>query len=211
MKEVKKPSVIPLYGSGAVFCVCCMLLHVYRLSGLLTSIALAVAAYVVLIKVFPGKTVMVEVPEPEPDTGNAQLDEMIRAERAVIAEMRRLNAAIADEKLSRQIEEMEGLCKKIFAQVQEQPEKLGQLRKFMNYYLPTTLKLLKNYDRLAAQGIRGENIDASLASISRMMDKILVAFQKQLDAMFQYDVMDITAEIAVMEQMLASEGLTEDA
>lgn len=210
MKEIKKPSVVPIYGTGAVFCICCLLLPVYRLWGLAVAVVLAAVAFVVLQKLFPGKTVTVDVPEPEPDTGNAQLDEMIRTEREAIAEMRRMNAAISDEKLSRQISEMETLCRKIFAQVEQQPDKLGQIRKFMNYYLPTTLKLLKSYDHLSSQGIRGENITESLEAISRMMDKIVLAFQKQLDSLFAYDVMDITAEIAVMEQMLASEGLTQD-
>jgi 5-bromo-4-chloroindolyl phosphate hydrolysis protein len=92
--------------------------------------------------------------------------------------------------------------------VEQRPDKLPQLRKFLNYYLPTTLKLLQSYEKLAAQGVRGQNIDQSLTAIQNLMDKIVVAFRNQLDSLFAADSMDITAEIAVMEQMMAAEGLT---
>ena len=42
-----------------------------------------------------------------------------------------------------------------------------------------------------------------------MLDKVIVAFQKQLDSLFESDVVDITADIQVMEQMMASQGLTD--
>jgi hypothetical protein len=208
LKEVKKPSVRPIYGAGAVFCICCLVLPVYRWWGLLVALVLAVVAFAGLTKLFPGETITVAQPEPEPDTGNAQLDETIRAGRAYLSQIRQLNDAIADEKLTAQLSEMEDLCRKIFAQVEQRPDKLPQLRKFLNYYLPTTLKLLQSYEKLSSQGVRGQNIDQSLTAIQALMDKIIVAFRSQLDSLFAADSMDITAEIAVMEQMMAAEGLT---
>ena len=80
----------------------------------------------------------------------------------------------------------------------------------MNYYLPTTIKLLEQYVQLQNVGLKGENITAAMTQIEEMLDKVIVAFQKQLDSLFERDVVDITADIQVMEQMMASQGLTND-
>lgn len=207
MREVKKPSAIPVYGAGAVFCVLCLLLPVYRLWGLAVAVLACAAAFLVLRHFFPGKVIMEEIPEPEPDTGDEQLNELIRTGRESVQEIMRLAAAINDPKLSAQVQQIGSLCSQIFRAVEEQPSKQSQLRKFLNYYLPTTIKLLQSYERLAAQQSRGENITESLEGITRVMDSILEAFRKQLDSMFEFDALDISAEIAVMEQMLANEGL----
>ena len=79
----------------------------------------------------------------------------------------------------------------------------------MSYYLPTTIKLLEQYVVLQNQGMRMGNIDDGMKRIEDMLDKVIVAFQKQLDSLFEADVVDITADIQVMEQMMASQGLTD--
>ena len=88
-----------------------------------------------------------------------------------------------------------------------QPAKLPQLRRFLNYYLPTTLKLLNAYDRMGAAGVEGANIDSTMGRIDAMMDKVVEAFDKQLDALFADEALDISTDITVLEQMLAQEGL----
>ena len=88
-----------------------------------------------------------------------------------------------------------------------QPAKLPQLRRFLNYYLPTTLKLLNAYDRMGAAGVEGANIDGTMGRIDAMMDKVVEAFDKQLDALFADEALDISTDITVLEQMLAQEGL----
>ncbi len=77
----------------------------------------------------------------------------------------------------------------------------------MNYYLPTTIKLLEQYVVLQNQGMRVGNIDEGMTKIENMLEKVIAAFQQQLDSLFENDVVDITAEIRVMEKMMASEGL----
>ena len=86
--------------------------------------------------------------------------------------------------------------RKIFKLLDERPEKSGELRSFMNYYLPQTLKILENYAKLEAQGIEGDNINEAKAKIEGMMDKL-----------FADDVLDISADLKVMEQMLEKDGL----
>ncbi len=111
-----------------------------------------------------------------------------------------------DAKLSAQIVHMAEVTGKLFDIVAGQPAKLPQLRRFLNYYLPTTLKLLNAYDRMGAAGWRA-NIDGTMGRIDAMMDKVVEAFDKQLDALFADEALDISTDITVLEQMLAQEGL----
>ena len=89
----------------------------------------------------------------------------------------------------------------------QEPKKLPQIRRFLNYFLPTTLKILNAYDRMDAVGISGENIDATKTKVEAMMGTIVKAFDKQLDSLFGAEAMDISTDITVMENLLAQEGL----
>ena len=84
------------------------------------------------------------------------------------------------------------------------------MRKFLDYYLPTSLKLLKTYAELEAQGVEGENITESKRRIEQTMDTLVHAFETQLDKLFQEDALDVSADIDVMENMLRADGLTGD-
>lgn len=149
--------------------------------------------------------------EEEPaSTGNEEVDKLMQEGKKYIKQMQEANVAIADEEISAQIDRLEAVTKKIFDYIAENPEKILQIRKFMNYYLPTTLKLLRSYDRLCSQGVEGDNISATMHEIEGMMHTIVIAFEKQLDLLFQDEAMDIATDISVMESMLEQEGLTED-
>ena len=132
---------------------------------------------------------------------------MKERDRAV-SEMRRLNDAIEDAKLSRQIDHLEAVTRKIIDLVVAEPKKLPQIRKFMSYYLPTTLKILNSYDRMGSAGVDGENISTTKQKIEAMMDTIVTAYDKQLDALYGEEALDISTDITVMEQMLQQEGLS---
>ena len=119
-----------------------------------------------------------------------------------------LNDEIPDERISAQIDLIERLTAQIFDCVRKNPKKLSQIRQFLNYYLPTTIKLMEQYVTLQNQSLKTENITEGMQKIEDLLDKVIIAFQRQLDALFEADVVDITADIRVMEQMMASEGLT---
>ena len=82
---------------------------------------------------------------------------------------------------------------------------------FTAYYLPQTLKITETYARMEAQGIEGENIALAKQKITDALDKLAAGYRQQLDQLFESDVVDITADIAVMEQMLARDGLAGEA
>ena len=135
---------------------------------------------------------------------------MMKDGRLAIAEMKRLDDNIADPGISADIVRLEQVSAKIFEEVRRSPEKLPQIRRFMDYYLPTTLKLLNAYDRMSGAGVSGENIDTTLAKVEGMMRTIVSAFEKQLDALYGADALDISTDITVLENMMAREGLTGD-
>lgn len=208
MKQIVHKPVIPLYASGATWLLYALLFPLYRLSHFLLA-ASAAAVVGIVARIFCPSTVE-EVPEKPETTGNPELDKMISDGQKAIAEMKRLDNNIADPTISAQIVRLQQLSEKIFAQVKQNPEKLPQIRKFMNYYLPTTLKILNAYDRMGEQGVSGENITSTMHKVESMMDTIIKAFEKQLDNLFGAEAMDISTDMVVLENMMAREGLTED-
>ena len=214
-KTMKQPgrSVAPYYGVAATWVVYALLFDLHRISHYLVVIVLSAAVGLLLSAVCGEQTAAepekVKTPEKpgEESTGNAELDKMIKDGKLAIAEMKRLDESIEDEKISADIRKLESVSQKIFDQVKADPAKLSQIRKFMDYYLPTTLKLLNAYDRMASTGVSGENIDTTKQRVEGMMGTIAAAFEKQLDSLFGADALDISTDITVLETMMAREGL----
>jgi len=144
-----------------------------------------------------------EPAEETPQQAAAREDDILR-------EIRQVNDEIPDEAMSAKIDRIEEITGKILAYQKSHPNKEGQLRTFLNYYLPTTLKILRAYAQLDAQGIEGENISAAKKRIEDMMDQVVSGFEKQLDKLFQDDAMDITSDVEVLENMLKKDGLSDE-
>lgn len=208
MKKIVHKSAIPLYAAAVTWLLYALLFPLYRLPHFLLAAA-AAAVVGIVARLFCRDTVE-EVPEEPETTGNEELDKMIADSKKAIAEMKRLDDNIADPTISAQIVRLQQLAGKIFAQVEQNPEKLPQIRKFMNYYLPTTLKILNAYDRMGEQGVSGENITSTMQKVEGMMSTIITAFEKQLDSLFGSEAMDISTDMVVLENMMAREGLTDD-
>ncbi len=138
-------------------------------------------------------------------------EKTITEEEKILRQIRADNDLIDNEEISRKIDRIEELTRRIFAYLREKPQKAGELRSFLNYYLPQTLKILETYARLEAQDVDGANITAAKIRIEGVMDKLVESYERQLDKLFEGDVIDITTDIEVMEKMLARDGLTADA
>ena len=213
VKKIRR-SVAPFYGVAAVWVVYALAFDLYRPTHFVFAAVLSAGVYLLLRAVCKDEEYEVEIPDtpkPEPaSTGNPELDKMIRDGALAVEEMKRLDENIEDEKISQAIRELERTSQAIFQQVREAPEKLPQIRKFMDYYLPTTLKLLNAYDRMSSVGVGGENIDGTKERVEAIMDTIVAAFDKQLDGLFGAEALDVSADITVLETMLAREGLAGD-
>lgn len=116
--------------------------------------------------------------------------------------IRSANDRIADPVLSEKIDHLETVAGKIFREVEGHPEKQQQAATFLNYYLPTTLKLLDSYAKFEEAGIEGENLSRAQEHIEETMDALIKGFDKQLDDLYRNEAMDIDSDIRVMENML---------
>ena len=213
MDTKKKQSVIPIYAVGLVWLSRAISGHLSSFGGIISTIVLSAVAFGVLKIFFPDKVEQTDgadksAPNVAKPEEKKQLDAILKQGAEAVSKIQSLNDEIPDFKLSAQIKQIEILTEKIFAYVKEHPQDMGQIRQFLNYYLPTTVKLLEQYVMLQNQGMRMGNIDEGMKKIEDMLDKVIVAFQRQLDSLFESSVVDITADIQVMEQMMASEGLT---
>jgi len=223
----KKRSALPIYAIGIVWLLYAGKLNTFR--GILSCAVVSAIVYAILRIVLPGKKTdeppkaaapeqpqpkqAEKKPEPQPEPEPVEklppeLQSVIYQGKRAIADIRRLNDEIPDERISAQIDLIERLTAQIFDCVRKNPKKLSQIRQFLNYYLPTTIKLMEQYVTLQNQSLKTENITEGMQKIEDLLDKVIIAFQRQLDALFEADVVDITADIRVMEQMMASEGLT---
>ncbi len=126
-----------------------------------------------------------------------------------VERIRQADVDIEDEVMSEKIRRMQSLTASIFAEVEAHPEKRPQIDRFMNYYLPTTLKLLESYARIEAQGVSGENMAKAKADIERIADTLVAGYEKQLDKLYRAEAMDIAGDVGVIENMLKRDGLSD--
>lgn len=143
------------------------------------------------------------------DTGNPEVDELLEKGREMIADIRRENDLIPDDSLSGKLDILENKCAEIFRAVYDKPNRASQIRKFMEYYLPTTLKMVKGYRMLDERGITGQDAVYARNRIDDALLVVLQACEKMLDKLYQDDVLDLTTDIDVLEQMLKRDGLSE--
>lgn len=139
-----------------------------------------------------------------------EVQKIIESGDDYVRKIREANDAIPGEEISAKIFRMETLVDRIFDRVKQKPDTVDDIRKLMEYYLPTTIKLLEAYEELDAQPVQGENIISSKQEIEKTLDTLNVAFEKLLDELFQDTAWDLTSDISVLNTMLAQEGLTED-
>lgn len=147
--------------------------------------------------------------EPEViDTGDESADEMLKIGVSYLAQFDELYESIRDDKMAQSVQEIRDISRQIFDFIHEHPEKARRIRQFINYYLPTTIRLLKNYEELDRQAVKGDNIKESMQKIEGVMQRILFTFHEQLDDLYRDKNIDISADITVMENMLKQESLS---
>ena len=105
-------------------------------------------------------------------------------------------------------EKIRSLTEQIFDYVRETPEKESSISSFINYYLPTTLKLINSYADFEGQEFQGQNIVKSRERIETAMETIVQAYERQLDNLFLIDTIDVSSDINVLENMMKRDGLS---
>lgn len=204
MKTVKIKSAIPLYLAALVWILFGLFSPIYRLIYIVVAACVSVAVYMVASVFFPGRTITVD---KSPQSGDAQVDQQISEGLRALNSLREADAAIEDAAVSARIKRMTDAGEKIFDALEKEPSRVNEVRKFMNYYLPTADKLLTHYRDLQTTGSKGENIQGAMRSVENSLEMIAVAFEKQLDSLYRHEALDIQTDIDVLETMLAADGL----
>jgi len=117
---------------------------------------------------------------------------------------------LSEQDVSAKLKELEGITKRIFAHIEKYPEQIPKISRFMDYYLPTTIKLIDTYKELDNKSVEGKNMASSKKEITGALDLINTSFGKLLDGLYENISMDISTDISVLEVLLAQEGLTKE-
>ena len=213
MKKKKWKSLVgSLIAAGAVFALYSSLFKLNQVSDFLIGGGLAVIAGWLAYQMGMGLDTSKKAPVQKsiPVTGIESVDQLVRHGQEMIAQIRDENSQIPDPVLSKKIDELEAISNQIFLTVTDKPEKAPQIRRFMDYYLPTVLKMLTNYRKLGEREVTGENAEKTKKSVEGAMDIVLEAFKKQHDQLYQRDMLDVTTDISVLETLMKQDGLIEN-
>lgn len=140
--------------------------------------------------------------QEEAEEASAPPKEAEEGYSGILRNIRRANDRIADPVLSAKIDRLEEVTAKIFQAVEADPGKRSSIDTFLNYYLPTTQKLLDSYAEFEATGVEGANLGQAKDRIEKTMDSIVAGFEHQLDELYKMDAMHVDSDIRVMETML---------
>ena len=138
---------------------------------------------------------------------SAELKEVLDKGSGYVKLIREVNDDIPGREVSDKLEKMEKIVSKIFETVRENPEQADKLSMFMDYYLPTTAKLIMAYRDMDRKEVQGENIIAAKQEIENTLDMINEAFEKLFDSMFKEQSLDVQTDIDVMRTMMKQQGL----
>ena len=146
--------------------------------------------------------------QEEAEEASAPPKEAEEGYSGILRNIRRANDRIADPALSAKIDRLEEVTAKIFQAVEADPKKRSSIDTFLNYYLPTTQKLLDSYAEFEATGVEGANLGQAKDRIEKTMDSIVAGFEHQLDELYKMDAMNVDSDIRVMETMLRRDTAT---
>lgn len=145
--------------------------------------------------------------KPNKDTLDPEIRKAVNEGRQYVKKIRDANIKLLGEEISNKLDRLEEVTGKIYDYVEIHPEKFHEIKKFTEYFLPTTMKLVDAYIEFEYQPVKGENISNAKKEIEETMDTINHAFENLLDDLFEDAAMDISTDISVLETMFAQEGL----
>jgi len=206
VKKVRIKSAVPIYLASAVWLLTglirsSMMLNVGTIA--LTG-ALSTTAYLIGSKVFPGK--VIEIRE-RADTGDAELNRQIEEGRKQLDNLQSCNDQLPDPVISEKLDRMYRAGNAILSALEEKPARLSEVRRFMNYFLPTAEKLVASYVAFAQAPVKGENVLSAMKSVENSLSLIADAFEKQYDSLYRNESYNLEAEVSVMETLLKGQGL----
>ena len=205
-REVVKKSALPIWAAAAVWVIAALLFPMYKIGHIALIALVSVGVGLAVSKILPKETVLEEVPFY---TGNTDLDAMVKEIAKAQDEIRAARDKVAASRpaAAAQMDSILTTVGKIRDALAAEPRDLPVVRRFMNYYLPTTQKLATKYAFAVSQGADSANITETASAIENALSQIDVSFKHQLDALFADDALDITTDITVLESLLTRDNL----
>ncbi len=207
MKTVKIKSAIPIYASALVWLVFGLCAPMYKWRYILLALGVSVVIYIVASIIFPGRE---EEVEAKANSGDSEIDRQIEEGRARLRSLKAANDALPDPTITARLNRMTVAGEKIFQALEKDTTKAYEVRRFMNYYLPTAEKLMDGYQSLKATGSQGEHVISAMKGVEDSLEMIANAFEKQLDSLYSDRSLDIQTDIDALETILKAEGLHEN-
>ena len=198
---------MPLWITAALLILCGLIFPLYKIGGILITAAIAIIGYFITKGIFKDRVVQQEI-APEYKTGVPELDKSLAEADAHIVELHKLNDRIPDEKLTAAINRMVTAGEGILAELAKNPNKARSMRRFLTYYLPTSVKLMESYAMQQDAGYRGENLKEIKNRIETNAETIAKSFETSLDSLYAGEAIDISSDIAVLDSMVNGKSIT---
>ena len=147
--------------------------------------------------------------QPQPEPAPEQREETplnLETARRFAAVLEQEKQLMQDELARDELDHMQKTANAICDWLEAHPESLPKARRFAEYYIPTTLKLLHTYNDV--QGQQGANAESIRRDIAGILHTLNQAFDNLYDNLLSDVAMDVSSEIAALEGMLANDGLT---
>ena len=204
--------IVALIAAAAAIVLYSLIFKLFRWQHYLIAAAVALLVGRVAFIMAQGLDTTKEAPaqQPIPKTGDSAVDSLVEKGQEMLAQIRRENDLIPDARLSERMAQLDDVADRIFRTVAEKPQNAPQIRRFMDYYLPTTLKMLAGYRKMDERQLSGGEAEKTRAQIQEAMDMVVGAFEKQLNTLYQDDMMDISTDIDVLETLLRQDGLVDN-
>ncbi|MDV4152064.1 5-bromo-4-chloroindolyl phosphate hydrolysis family protein [Clostridium sp. AL.422] len=144
------------------------------------------------------------------DSEQDELKSIIEMGRKYIEQIKSVRNELYKEEIAIKLDKLQNIASNILSYVEKNPKKLQEVNKFINHYLPITIKLINSYKELNNQLVQGDNIKNAKIEIVKSIDIINNAFENLLDDLYEDVVLDISTDISVLKTLFKQEGLTEE-
>ena len=207
-KEIRVKSTVPIWGAAAVWALAALIMPMHKPIVIFLTAAVSAGMYGFITLILPKKTIREKIPF---SSGDSTLDEIVNQIDAATESIAASAQAVFAEKpdTSDKMNEIISYILKIRGDILKNPSKIKKISRFLNYYLPTTVKICDKYVYLISQRSKGENVTEGLNSIESALEQIKEAFIKQHDALFEEDALDLSTDVDVLEALLKQDSLDE--
>ncbi len=196
------PAGLPFIGAGAIWFLSAMILPIYKISMIVIATVLAIAAAALLNSV---RKKQIESLPPAP-TVKVRAEELARKIDECRIALQGAAQQIKDKETAERVASIAATLEKIADDVENDPKDRNKVRKLANHYTSMIEGLVEKYIVLEKQEQGGENISTAMEDIKKGLETVDKSMKSLLDDLFSDDAMEVSADIAVLEDLFKIQG-----